>query len=233
MIYVMSGTYGDEEKYFEMLKKLNLSDENDSLFVLGNIIGYGKDGIKILCDMMYRPNVFPILGLQEYYAREIFPEISDVSSPDECLSVLSDEKKDLFGAWLKHGGYPAVGAFLSLEAEERESVVDFLSEFAPFEELEVSGKNFVLAFAGVRNFEEGKALETYDEADFVLKTADYSKVYFSDKFLITASLPTEKIPGAKAGKVYSGKKHLALNCSTGNSVRLCAVCLDTMKVYYC
>ena len=233
MICVMSGTYGDKEKYSEMLKKLNLDDTNDSLFVLGNIIGYGKDGIKILCDMMYRPNVFPILGLQEYYAKAIFPEISDVSSPDECLSVLSDEKKELFGQWLKHGGYPAVEAFLSLEAEERESVIDFLSEFAPFEELEVSGKNFVLAFAGIRNFEEGKALEDYDEADFVLKAADYSKVYFKDKFLITASLPTEKIPGATAGKVYSGKKHLVLNCSGSTGGRLCAVCLDTMKVYYC
>ena len=216
-----------------MLKKLNISDENDSLFLLGNIIGYGKDGLKILCDMMYRTNVYSVLGLHEYYARAIFPKILEAGAVDECLSVLSDDAKELFGKWLKNGGYAAVEAFLALESEERESVIDFLSEFAPFEELELNGKDFVLASAGIRNFEEGKALEDYDEADFVLQPADYSKVYFKDKFLITALVPTEKIPGASAGRVYSGKKHLALNCSVGTAGRLCAVCLDTMKVYYC
>lgn len=233
MIYVMSGTYANEEKYKEMLEKLSLNDEEDSLFVLGNVIGFGKGSAEILCDMMYRPNVFPILGLQEYYAKQIFPQILSVQSVDECLGAISDETKELFGKWIKQGGFPAVESFLRLSGEERESVIDYLLEFAAYDELEAGGRQFVLAGSGIRNFEEEKDLEAYDEADFVLQPADYSKVYFPDKFLVTASVSTENIPGGKPGKVFSAKRHLALNCGIKNGGRLSAVCLDTMKVYYC
>lgn len=233
MIYVMSGTYGNGEKYKEMLEKLSLRDEEDSLFVLGNVIGFGNDGISILCDMMYRPNIFPILGLQEYYAKKIFPQIADVTSVEECLEAISDEDKELFGKWIKHGGFPAVEAFLSLEKEEREGVLDFLCEFAPFEELEAKGRSFVLVSSGIRDFEPEKELDDYDEADFVLQAADYTKAYFADKFLVSGFVPTDKIAGGTPGKVFSGKKHLALNCGIKHGGRLAAVCLDTMKVYYC
>lgn len=233
MIYVMSGTYGNEDKYNDMLEKLGLDDESDSLFVLGNVIGFGKDGIRILSDMMYRSNIFPILGLQEYYAKRIFPSVLDATSVDECLSLIPDEDRELFGKWIKHGGFPVVETFIALSKEEREDLTDFLSEFAPYEELEANGRSFVLASSGIRDFEESKELDDYDEADFVMQPADYSRAYYSNKFLITGAVSTEKIPGAAAGKVYSGKKHLALNCGIKNGGRLSAVCLDTMKVYYC
>lgn len=233
MIYVMCGMYGNEEKYKEMLEKLNLNDEEDSLFVLGNVIGFGKGGMNILCDMMYRPNIFPVLGLQEYYAKKIFPQILNVQSVDECLDAIEDDSKEMFGKWIKQGGFSAVEAFLKLSVEERESVIDYLFEFAAYDELEAGGRKFVLAGSGIRNFEEGKEPEDFDEEDFVLQAADYSKVYFPDKFLITAAVSTENISGGTPGKVFSAKRHLALNCGIKNGGRLSAVCLDTMKVYYC
>ncbi len=232
MIFVMCGPYGNKDKYTEMLDKLALKDD-DSLFVLGNIYGDGKDGTDILFDMMYRPNIFPILGFAEYSAKTLFPKLLEVKSIDDCVSVLSGEEKEFFGKWIKHGGYCAVETFLSLGAEDKESLIDFLSEFEAFEELEAKGKTFVLASAGIDGFDAEKELDEYDEADFVMHAADYSKIYFPNKFLITASLSADKIPGATAGKVFSAKRHLALGCSAKENGRLCAVCLDTMKVYYC
>ena len=35
----------------------------DTLYVLGDVIDRGPDGIKILQDMMLRPNVFPLLAI--------------------------------------------------------------------------------------------------------------------------------------------------------------------------
>ena len=51
MIYVMSDLHGEYEKYKAMLDKIQLRDE-DTLFVLGDVIDRGNQGIRILLDMM-------------------------------------------------------------------------------------------------------------------------------------------------------------------------------------
>ena len=73
MIYVMSDIHGNFQKYSDMLEKLSLKD-TDALFVLGDAIDGGKDGIKILKDMMYRPNIYPVLGEHEYLAKKLLQE---------------------------------------------------------------------------------------------------------------------------------------------------------------
>ena len=70
MIYVMSDLHGCYEKYKIMLEKLNFSDE-DTLYILGDVVDRGNDGIKILLDMMERKNVIPLLGNHDYIAKKL------------------------------------------------------------------------------------------------------------------------------------------------------------------
>ena len=231
MIYVMSDLHGRYDKYRSMLTKLNLKD-TDALFVLGDVIDKGNDGIKILKDMMYRANIYPILGEHEYMAKKILPEIVNAQSVDNCASIVSDENKLLFASWIKSGGFATIEKFLALSDEDRESIIDYLEEFEPYEEIEAASRNFVLVHAGIKNFEDTKELDEYDESDFVFEKADYSVPYFKNKFLITGHTVTQDISGAKEQKVFSAKKHLAINCSEDEDGKLAAVCLDTMKVYY-
>ena len=60
LIYVMADLHGCYDKYVKMLEKINFSS-NDALYILGDIIDRGEDGIKILHDVMGRKNIFPIL----------------------------------------------------------------------------------------------------------------------------------------------------------------------------
>ena len=231
MIYVMSDIHGNYEKYCLMLKKLNLK-ETDALFILGDVIDGGKDGIKILKDMMYRSNIFPVMGEREYLAEKFLPMIQGAKTPDECAQFIEDGSKKDFARWLKGGSYGTIEAFLSLSEEGKESVIDYLSEFSPYDEVEAGGREFVLVHAGIKDFEEGKDLEDYDEEAFVLEKADYKKVYYSDKFLVTGHTPTAIIEGSKGNGVFSAKRHLAINTIEITDGKLTAVCLDTMKVYY-
>lgn len=233
MIFVMGGTYGRMDKYRRMLEKLNLKDDDDSLFVLGNIIADGKDGIAILKDMMFRQNIFPVLGEHEYFAKKFFPMLQNAKDVQSCVSVIDEESKYEFARWLKNGGYPAIEGFLALDDEGRESIIDYLGEFEPYEEIEAGGKAFVLAHAGISGFDEEKALEDYEESAFVFEKADYSKIYFKHKYLITGHTQTADIPGGNFGRVFSAKRHLAIDCGVQCGGKLAAVCLDTMKVYYC
>ncbi|MBD5474847.1 MAG: fructose-bisphosphatase class III [Lachnospiraceae bacterium] len=67
MTYVISDIHGNFEKYEDMLELIHLSDE-DGLYVIGDVIDRGPDGIKILKDVMERPNAHMILGNHELMA---------------------------------------------------------------------------------------------------------------------------------------------------------------------
>lgn len=64
MIYVMSDIHGVREKFDSVMSKINLRPE-DKLYILGDVIDRGKDGIGILLDLKKRENVTMLLGNHE------------------------------------------------------------------------------------------------------------------------------------------------------------------------
>lgn len=82
MIYVMSDLHGMYEKYIEMLEKIHFS-ENDTLYVLGDIIDRGDNSISIIKDMMKKSNIYPLFGNHELMAVQclnwMFQEVTDDS----------------------------------------------------------------------------------------------------------------------------------------------------------
>lgn len=232
MIYVTGDIHGCKDKYDEMLTKLSPGDK-DAVFVLGDVLDVGDDGIEILTDMMYRANVYPVLGEREYYAKRLLGDIAEYGDAEKALEKLEGEKKELLLKWKKLGCEKTAEAFLALSDEDKEAVLDYLEEFSAYEELEVKGKKFVLCHAGIRGFDEDKALEDYSEEDFVFEKADYDRIYFKDAYLVTGHTPTVVIGKEFAGKIYSKKRHIALDCGAGFGGRLAALCLDTLKVFYC
>ena len=142
-------------------------------------------------------------------------------------------KAELFEKWLTMKSEKTVSDFLTLDEENKESIIDYLSEFNAYEEIEAGGKTFVLVHAGIDGFEEDKPLEDYDEKAFVFAETDYSKAYFSDSYLVTGHTPTALIDRQCTGKVYAKKRHLAIDCGVAFGGRLAAVCLEKLKVYYC
>lgn len=231
MTYVIGDIHGNKEKYEAMLQKLDPKD-TDVVFVLGDVIDIGDDGIAILQDMMYRANVYPVLGEHEYMAKKLLPLIAEKGSAEKALEELPGEEKELLSKWLTMKSEKTIADFLALDAEGQEAILDYLSEFEPYEELKEGGKTFVLVHAGINNFEEDKDLDSYSEEDFVFATTDYGTPYFSEKYLVTAHTPTVTIGKEFAGKVYSKKRHVAIDCGAAYGGRLAAVCLSPLKVFY-
>lgn len=61
--YVCSDIHGYYGSYCNMIKKIK---DSDTLFILGDVIDRGNGGIKILQDIMKRPNVKFLMGNHEY-----------------------------------------------------------------------------------------------------------------------------------------------------------------------
>ena len=65
MIYVLSDIHGNERRFNSILKQINLQNE-DTLYILGDVIDRHPDGIRILRKIMSMPNVKMLLGNHEY-----------------------------------------------------------------------------------------------------------------------------------------------------------------------
>lgn len=63
--YVMSDIHGEYDKFVLALETIDLKDE-DTVFILGDILDRGTGGVKILQHIMYDARFIPILGNHEY-----------------------------------------------------------------------------------------------------------------------------------------------------------------------
>lgn len=244
MFYVMSGARGDYEKYRKLLNKIRLRD-TDTLFVLGNVINGGNEGMKILLDMMMRGNVYPVIGQSEFAALPCLNWLAE-NSGDDALDNMDDSVRSMMMELISHGGQQTIFTFRALPEEQKEMVIDYLSEFSLYEEIEVKKKRYVLVYSGISNFDKDKELDEYDIRDLITESPDYSKVYFDDAILITNDKPTRKIyeeddpfaektpngEPSRFDKIYIGNNHIALNCGSDIGGRLAAIRLDDMKEFY-
>lgn len=59
--YVMSDLHGCYQSYLAMLEKINFNDD-DTLYILGDVLDRGPNPIKIILDLMERHNVVVLAG---------------------------------------------------------------------------------------------------------------------------------------------------------------------------
>ena len=232
--YCMSDIHGDYDKYIQMLRKINLRDK-DSLYVLGDVVDRGDGSLKILQDMMMRINVFPIIGNHEYMAINCLKFLLKPIRPEEIKNL---DKSIVEGLteWQNVGGQSTIDEFHRLDNEEKEDIIDYLEEFALYEEVTVKGKDYVLVHAGLDSFSPDRELDDYHLSEMVFKCPDYSQVYFEDKILVTGHLPTAYIEeNINSNRIFKANNHIAIDCGCSMGLedsRLGAICLDTGEEFY-
>ncbi|MBR2388724.1 MAG: metallophosphoesterase [Clostridia bacterium] len=229
MTYVVSDIHGNYEKFKSLLKVINLKD-SDVLYVLGDVVDYGEDSIKLINDISMRYNVLPILGEHDFkafkYLSAIDKMLREGDMPDaETLSEMT--------AWVADGGQKTVEDFKELDEEEREGVLDYLSDMSLYEEVEAGGKTFLLVHAGIADFDEDLDLDDCMPEDFISEPIDTARVYYKDKTIIFGHTPTYEIEGGKNGKIFhSGNNSIAIDCGAAYDEPLGCLCLETLEEYY-
>ena len=231
MIYVMSDLHGQFEKYLEMLKKIEFSDR-DELYILGDVVDRGPHPIRLLMDMSMRSNVFPLLGNHDWMAMEILKKLNTEITEENFSTHLDEKWMEILSMWMADGGNTTMREFRALSMEDREALLEYFSEFALFEELEVGGSRFVLVHGNLPDFDPQKALEDYDGIGMINSRADYERVYYSDRYLVTGHTPTCEINEAYKGRIYRKNQHIAVDCGAGWGLPLGCIRLDDLKEFY-
>ncbi len=233
MIYVISDIHGCYKEYKKLLEKIHFGEE-DELYVLGDVVDRGPEPMKVLQDMMLRPNVYPILGNHDYVALCILEKLNVEIQEENAQSHLSEKDLLDYMYWIKDGGKTTAEAFRRLSAQERADILEYIKEFSLCEEVFLGEKRYILVHADLHDFEEGKDLDDYALADFLFYRAEYDKRYAKDKntFLVTGHTPTFLIREDREALVYEKNGHIAIDCGCVYGERLAAYCLDRGTVTY-
>ncbi len=231
-VYVMSDIHGEYDRFCELLKIIDLKDD-DLLYILGDVVDRGPNPIKILLKLMKMPNVICLVGNHELMALEclkfLMKEISDMS-----IEELDAEMLDNILTWQINGSSTTIAEFRKLTPETQQEVIDFIREFLIWEELTVNGKDYLLVHAGLDNFSPEKDIEDYSLHDLVWADVDYEKPYFEDITVINGHTPTQTITGnPRPGYIYKKNNHIDIDCGACfEGGRLAALCLDTGEEFY-
>ena len=217
MTFVISDIHGDWNAYQSILSQINLRDE-DQLYVLGDVIDRGSDGVRILRDIMKKPNMTMLSGnhelmMQKYY---LHPE-------DDMAGFI----------WAYNGGGSTYDAYNALPPEEKIAVLDFL-EALPLEiELCVGERKFRLVHAAPKYLYE---TENYDNSTLEEFCVWHRELYCqlrTDETLIFGHTPTVHFYRRNPDKIWHGPNRIGIDtgCQTSGEILGC-LRLDDMKEFY-
>ena len=239
--------YGEYEKYCRMLEKINFN-ESDVLYVLGDVVDRGKQGLKTLLHMMQYPNIITIYGNHELLAYPNLKYLLYEIPEEEGLSLTGERFGRMFD-WLSNGGGTTIREFQELSKQDREKILAYLREFWGFVEVEVNGRQYLLVHAGfeAEYFDENKPLTSYDMQELVWSRMDVQKQYFKDKVIIFGHTPTRHFHAMKQGKLLSELSEseycdeiyesedgmlLGIDCAACFAGKLACICLETGEQFY-
>lgn len=248
--YVISDIHGMYDKFIKMLEKIGLKDE-DTLYVLGDVLDRGPSPITVLQKMMEMPNVIPIVGNHELMAAECMDFLC-TEITEESIKNVSMEMINNFITWDYNGSATTIAEFMKLDSEMKKEVFDYIRDFSIYEEVEVvrtkashKGKGpkkgekvtYLLVHAGLGNYSPDKMIDDYSLNEIIWDRADYENPYYPDRknfYVINGHTPTQLIEeNPKPGYIYRNNNHIAIDCGACfKGGKLAAICLETDKEYY-
>ncbi len=126
--YVLSDIHGEADRFHAMLEKISFSQE-DALYILGDVIDRGPDGISLLKEIMGMSNTMMLLGNHEYMMLQYMsPSASE-----------TDIRR-----WNRNGNVPTLAAYHCLGDQEQQKLLSYLRTLPTHLDVKVNGKKFYL-----------------------------------------------------------------------------------------
>lgn len=230
--FVIADIHGEYDKFMEMLKKIRLTDQ-DTLYILGDVVDRGPHPVKVLLKLMEMPNVVPIVGNHELMALRCLTYLREEITESSVSGWGRDEIRFLAN-WIQNGADPTMKEFRALSREMQSEVLDFVKDFLAYAEVEAGGRKFLLVHAGLGHFRRKKALEDYSLDDLVWERPDYRKRYFENVEVVSGHTPTQLIEdNPRPGFIFRQNGHIAIDCGACfKGGRLACICLETGEEFY-
>lgn len=256
--YVISDIHGMYGSYMEAINQLQ---ENDTLYVLGDVIDRGEYGIEIIQDMMQRDNVHFVMGNHEWYMLKTIDILRkhrlENCSMKQAFSTISIESKKMLTVdsafmfiWMfQNNGIKTITKYLELPKKDQEEIYSYLSNSAILQKIQTKNHKICLVHAcppNERTFidlleNKGDGIVTYEDVSRNLneKYIEYMLEERRDVkgFELWASKGYVTIYGhtpQKNAMIYrDGDKHrICIDAACSMNGNLAMFCLNDGKVKY-
>lgn len=214
MIYCMSDLHGERDLFAQMLAQISFCDQ-DQLYIIGDVIDRGPQGVELLEQIMAAPNMTLLLGNHEQM----------------CLSTLGPHNE--FGArelWRQNGGMSTYRTLRYRRSpRQRSQILQFLSGLPDHLDLTVEGQNFHLVH-GCPGPDRDTRLWGRVEPD--------SQSPLRDTICIVGHTPTAFLTGRTEEdlSIWHGNGMIDLDCGCGNlnapHRRLACLRLEDLAEFY-
>ena len=220
MTYICSNIRGDFPRFLELLKNIKFSDD-DIMYIVGDTIDFHEQSMPLIRDLSVRSNVYPVMGAHERLALSMLKGFDSMLKNGKKPDSDYIEKMKL---WVADSGKSTFEGFRSLNDEMKEGVLDYLSEFAPYEEAFTDKDEYIIVYSGISDFSTQRELDQYKADSFIDCAKELSEaVYFDDKFVI--------IGYAGGGdKIKRVGKNIIMDCTSSN--KIACLCIENNKEYY-
>lgn len=222
MIYVMSDLHGRYEAFLQMLDIIHFCEE-DLLFLNGDIIDCGEAPLRLLLNISYRTNVFPVLGDREFRARPILRALYAGGDP------LPHEQVE---RWLQEGGESTLREMDALPSEQQKSVLDYLDDLPIFEAVTVHDVNYIMVHGGLAGFSAARRMESYRAEEVILPSAPFGRRYYKNSRILTGHTPTYHMGEFHRGKMLVTPYQIALDCGAAEGIGLGCYCIESGEEFY-
>lgn len=225
MIYVMSDIHGNMERFNHVLKQIDFKDE-DTLYILGDVIDRFPDGIKILNRIMKMSNVKMLMGNHEYMMLKAL--YSD--GKGERINL------DNLNLWYRNNGAVSHNSLKHMRKENKRAIFEYLSAL-PFNiDIEVNNIKYKLIHGSpIENYEKtNRGVFYLDEEEFAVweRWAEHGKTN-NDYTIIFGHTPTPYFDNTEPWKIWKGEESIGIDCGCGYPQgRLACLRLDDMKEFY-
>ncbi len=236
MHYVVSGIHGLYDRYLDLLGHVGFGAE-DQLFVLGDVLGYGPQGLRTLHDIVTRDNAVCLLGDQEFSALVCLPwlleELLQEGTRDEVLAARMQQML----SWKASGGEAVMEEFSRLSLPAQQIVLDELAALPLYREVEAGGQRFILVHAGLEHFAPDRPLADYQIDELVATVPDVTGRYFEDRYLVFGHTPTPLLcPPDEAAihppRIFRRGTLIGVDCGCRFGGPLGCLCLETLEGSY-
>ncbi len=230
MTYVISDLHGYRiEKLKELLEKANFN-ENDYLYILGDVIDRNGDGgIGVLQWLIKQPNAELIMGNHEAMLLAcdfIFENVTDAFLED------FDEKKNrLLINYLFNGGGVTLRNLAKLDVEARYKIVDYLRSCPLYKEVNVNGEKYILVHAGLDNFSPDKKINDYSANELLWAEPELNDEYYDYIHTVFGHTPTHLFGEQYNGKIVETRTWTCIDCGAASGNEPVLFRLDDKKEF--
>lgn len=228
-IYVLSDIHGQSRAFFEMLEKIQFSSE-DKLYIIGDVVDRGPDGIKLLEYIREQKNMKLLMGNHE----------------DMLLRTMNDEES-WYETWLFNGGGVTLASLMSFPKEEQEQCIQFVKNLPLYHMISVEGKQYLLVHAGIdvsRGDSEGQ-IAAMERDTLLWIRREFFNAKLSCPYTVifghtptgallyyAKDLPKESREQAAAFHITRWDRRIAIDCGCAYGENLGCLRLNDQKEFY-